>query len=150
MAREPDLREWADIPGGQTRRRLGPRIDEYAKAGRRRVKDNPTLGRVGQQRVLKVLGVPAQARMISIGDCRAGEVVVNTACGVRGVRRTALQEPQAVYGSPPNGLELSRSAARARRLHSRVTWQARHDYVFAHQPSRLQRVVGRHQTAECQ
>jgi hypothetical protein len=43
----------------------------------------------------------------------------------------------------PNGLELSRSAARASFLHCRATRQARDDYLFARQPSRLQRVVRR-------
>jgi len=44
---------------------------------------------------------------------------------------------------PPNGLELSRSAALARLFHSRATRRARHTSVFARQPSRLQRVVRR-------
>jgi len=42
----------------------------------------------------------------------------------------------------PNGLELSRSAARAFPLHSRASRQARHHRISARQPSRLQRVVG--------
>jgi len=43
----------------------------------------------------------------------------------------------------PNGLELSRSAARAWCLHSGATWRPWHHSVFARQPSRLQRVVRR-------
>ena len=48
--------------------------------------------------------------------------------------------------SPPNGLELSRSAAQASFLYSRTSRQARNLCIFARQPSRLQRVVGRTQS----
>ena len=42
---------------------------------------------------------------------------------------------------PHNGLELSRSAARASPLHSRTSWQAGRNSIFASQPSRLRRVA---------
>ena len=42
--------------------------------------------------------------------------------------------------APPNGLELSCSAARVFRLHSIGTSQAGRARIFGHQPSRLQQV----------
>ncbi|MCJ7511907.1 MAG: hypothetical protein MUO23_02920, partial [Anaerolineales bacterium] len=60
---------------------------------------------------MKTLGVPAQARMISLSNSRAGDVVVNMARGVAGMRLATLQTSQGSLRSPPNGLELSRSAA---------------------------------------
>jgi hypothetical protein len=58
-----------------------PAICDEGRTGSRQLEQNPTLGRVGQHGAVKTLGVPARARMISLGNSRAEDVDVNMAWG---------------------------------------------------------------------